>query len=46
MKPQPRSGLSVSPPDFDYGRVNVVRHDHLFLYFCFEFLGLQHDILV
>jgi hypothetical protein len=24
MKPQPRSGLSVGPPDFDYGRVNVV----------------------
>jgi hypothetical protein len=37
MNPQPRSGLSIDAPDFDYGRVNVVRHNHLFLYFCFEF---------
>ena len=29
-----------SVPDFDYERMNVVRDNHLFLYFCFEFLRL------
>jgi hypothetical protein len=45
MKPQPRSRLS-GPPDFDYERVNGVRDEQRLFYFCFEFLGLPHDILV
>ena len=38
MEPQIHGGLMRRSSDFDYGRVNVVRHNHLFLYFCFDFL--------
>jgi hypothetical protein len=37
MKPQPRSGSSIDPPNFDYGRVNVVHITTRAYNFCFEF---------
>jgi len=38
MEPQIYGGFMRRSSDFDYGRVNVVRHNHLFLYFYFDFL--------
>src|SRR5262245_18385710 len=40
MKPHPRSGLSVGPQDFDYGRVNVV---HITITICSSISALTNE---